>query len=309
MADAVAAMKDAFVAVSAGRVAMPARSHLDIGEPGDKSLVMPAFCPDLGGLGVKVVNLVGGNLARGLPRIQALVALFDGDTGQPLAVLDGAALTAQRTGAAAGAATDVLARADARTTAIFGAGVQARTQLAAVHCVRPLARAWVVDADPARAAAFATEMSDALGLPVTPASAAEALSAADIVCTVTTSASPVFDDADLRPGTHVNAVGVYQLHMHEVPPATVARASLFVDQREAALDEAGDLVIPLRAGLLTDNNWPELGEVIVGGRPGRTWDDEVTLFKSVGLAAQDLAAAARAVATARRLGLGCEVEM
>ena len=304
MAEAVEAMIQAFVAVSAGDVAMPARTHLDIGQPGDKSLVMPAYAPTLGGLAVKVVNLAAGNPARGLARIQALVTLYDGETGAPRAVLDGAALTAIRTGAAAGAGTSLLARAEADTAVVFGAGVQARWQLAAVHAVRPLRRAWVVGRNPDRAAACAAGIAEALGVPVEPATAAEALAQADIVCTVTTSATPIFDDADLRPGTHLNAMGVYQLHMQEVPSASVARASLFVDQRAAALEEAGDLVIPWRAGLLASADWPELGEVATGQRPGRQTGDEITLFKSVGLAAQDLAAANRAVGNALRLGVG-----
>ncbi len=164
-------------------------------------------------------------LPRGLPRIQALVTLYDGTTGQPLAVMDGAVLTALRTGAASGAATDLLARPEADTAAILGAGVQARTQLEGICAVRPIRSARVFDARAGAADAYAREMSAALGIEVlAAASAREAVGNADIVCAATTSRTPVFADADLRPGTHVNAVGSYQPAVQEIPMETVVRS-------------------------------------------------------------------------------------
>jgi ornithine cyclodeaminase/alanine dehydrogenase-like protein (mu-crystallin family) len=218
---------------------------------------------------------------------------MDADLGTPLAVLEAGYLTAVRTGAASGAATDVLARKDARVAAIFGAGVQGRTQLEAIAAVRPLRRAFIVDTDARAAAAFAAEMGRALGLEIEPADAPTALGDADIVSTVTTSAVPVFRDGDLKPGVHINAVGSYKPHVREIPGETVRRAALFVDERRSALEEAGDILIPLREGLIGETHIrAEIGQVLAGLAPGRRSDDEITLFKSVGNAVEDLAVAA-----------------
>jgi len=225
--------------------------------------------------------------------------------------MDGTVLTAMRTGAASGAATDLLARRDARTAAIFGAGVQGRTQLEAVCAVRPIREAWVYDVGPERAAAYADEMSQRLSLPVRVAeSPAEAVRQADVICTATTSSSPVFDDADVRPGTHINAVGAYTPHMQEMPAETVLRARVVIDHREASLAEAGDLLIPLQQGVMTEDHiYAELGEVAAGHKPGRASPEEITLFKSVGVAVQDVAAAGAVLEAAQRLGLGTEVAL
>jgi ornithine cyclodeaminase/alanine dehydrogenase-like protein (mu-crystallin family) len=217
---------------------------------------------------------------------------MDAANGTPLAVLDASYLTAVRTGAASGVATDVLAREDARVAAVFGAGVQGRTQLEAVAAVRSLRKAFIFDIDARAAADFAVEMGGRLGLDIEPAASPKALRDADIVCTATTSATPVFSDADLKPGAHINAIGSYKPHVREVPGETVRRAAVFVDERRSSLEEAGDLIIPLRQGLFgEDHIRAEIGEVLAGLKPGRTSEDEITLFKSVGNAVLDLAVA------------------
>jgi ornithine cyclodeaminase/alanine dehydrogenase-like protein (mu-crystallin family) len=218
--------------------------------------------------------------------------VIDAETGTPLAVLDAGHLTAVRTGAASGAATDALAREDARVAAVFGAGVQGRTQLEAVASVRPIRKALIFDPDRRAAAVYAEEMGKKLGLDVEAASSPEALRDADIVSTATTSVDPVFFDRDLKPGVHINAIGSYKPHVREIPGETVRRATVFVDERRGCLEEAGDLLIPIRQGLFgKDHIRGEIGEVLAGLKPGRRSEDEVTVFKSVGNAVEDLAVA------------------
>jgi ornithine cyclodeaminase len=241
------------------------------------------------------------------------VIVVDSETGQPVALLEGGSLTALRTGAASGAATDILARSDSRTLALFGSGAQARTQLEAVCAVRPIEQVWVYSLDLDGARRMVEELGGQGPIPRDirlASSAGEAAERADIVCTATTSASPVFPDGAIRDGTHINAIGSYTPAMQEIDPQTVQRALLVVDSREAALAETGDLILPIRAGLFTsDHVHAELGEVLSGKAPGRIDAGQITLFKSVGLAVQDAVAAGRALARAVELGLGQTVEL
>jgi ornithine cyclodeaminase/alanine dehydrogenase-like protein (mu-crystallin family) len=296
MPAAIRAVADALVQLSTGRALVPARTSLEIPGTRTTALIMPAYLPGPHRIGLKLISLCEDNPAKGMPFAQAITIVMDAELGTPLAVLEAGYLTAVRTGAASGAATDALARKDARVAAIFGAGVQGRTQLEAIAAVRPLRRAFVVDTDARAAAAFAAEMGRALGLEIEPADAPAALRDADIVSTVTTSAVPVFRDGDLKPGVHINAVGSYKPHVREIPGETVRRAALFVDERRSALEEAGDILIPLREGLIGEAHIrAEIGQVLAGLAPGRRSDDEITLFKSVGNAVEDLAVAALAL--------------
>ncbi len=313
MGAAIEAMKQAFAALSAGRAVVPPRAHLPV-EPHDgESLVMPAFVRHEAGdaLAVKVVSLFDRNAERGLARIQAAVLALDPETGRPEALLEGATLTAIRTAAASGLATDLLARPDSRTAAVFGAGVQARTQLEAVCTVRKIETAWVYDPLAGAAEAFAAEMAGYGPIPADVRPAADprrAVADADVICTATTSATPVFADADLKSGAHVNAVGSYQPDVQEVPAETVVRARVVVDSRQAALEETGDLIRPIRQGLITaDHIHAELGDLVLGRAEGRGSPDQLTLFESVGVAVQDALAARTALRRARQLGLGQEV--
>lgn len=316
MNDVVDAMKRAFAALSGGRAIVPPRIHLPIERHAGISLFMPAFVEgrtsDYQALAVKAVSLFDGNPARGLARLQAAVMVFEPDTGRPSALLEGATLTALRTAAASGAATDLLARPDSRRLALFGAGVEARTHLEAMCAVRPIASVAIFSRTRAKVDALIEEFAARgdLKLPLRAAtSPGDALRQADIVCATTTSRTPVFDDADLPEGAHVNAVGSYTPQAREIPPETVRRATVVVDSRAATWEEAGDLIQPLQAGLITrDHIRAELGELVLGNHPGRTTPAEITFFKSVGIAAQDAAAAQLAVANARRMGLGVEVE-
>jgi ornithine cyclodeaminase/alanine dehydrogenase-like protein (mu-crystallin family) len=292
MPEAMRAVKETFIQLSMGQARVPARISLEIPEFRTTALVMPAYLPRTKRLGLKLISLCEDNPSKGLPLAQAVAILMDAELGTPLAVMDASYLTAVRTGAASGAATDVLARRDARVAAIFGAGVQGKTQLEAVAAVRPIRKVLVFDVDPQAATAFAKEMGHKLALDVEPASSPKALREADVICTATTSAVPVFADRDLKPGVHINAVGSYKPHVREIPGETIRRARVYVDQRQACLEEAGDLIIPLREKLIDEDHiLAEIGEVLAGLKPGRSSADEITVFKAVGNAALDLAMA------------------
>lgn len=295
MAEAVEAMRDAFGQLSSGQVTLPPRQHLNASEANGVALVMPCYSQAQKLFSVKLVTVFDENPKRGLPLIQSLVMLTDGATGRPVAMMDGASVTAIRTGAASGLATDLLARRDATIAAIFGAGVQARTQLEAVCCVRSIQHVRVCDPDAAAAERFAVEMAERLGVAVERVdSSAEAVKEAHVICCATTASRPVFEDGELSDGVHINAVGAFRPGTAEVPPATVCRARVVVDHRPAALEEAGDLIGPLQEGLITESHIrADLGEIVLGQAPGRQDDREVTFFKSVGVAIQDLCAAAR----------------
>lgn len=309
MADAVAAMREAFVQLSRGRIVLPVRQQLATTDVRGTVLIMPCHASEARLFSLKNVSVFDDNRRHGLPRIQATLLLTDGTTGSPLAVMEADVLTAIRTGAASGLATEVLSQPSAEVAAIIGTGVQAQTQLEAVCCVRAIRRALVYGRNAAAAQEFAADSSQKLGIPVEPVrTPAEALRHANVICTATNSAVPVFADRDVSAGAHINAVGSYQPDAAEIPIATVCRARVVVDHRMSALQEAGDLLIPLRKGLLHESHFDtELGAVVLDRSLGRRRDDEITLFKSVGIAVQDLYAAARALENARRLGIGTPV--
>jgi ornithine cyclodeaminase len=315
MPQAIAAMKQAFAAYSSGQAVVPPRTHLAIPQHSGISLIMPAFVTGADAsheaLAVKVVSVFDKNSDRGLARIQAAVLVVDPATGQPLALLEGATLTAIRTAAASGAATDFLARRDSRTLAILGAGVQARTHLEAAIAVRPISEIRIYSRRPSAVEALIGEFANLSSRGVrfvAAASARDAIDGADIICATTTSSTPIIADADLSEGTHINAVGSYTPQAREIPAETVVRARVFVDSRQAAWDEAGDLIQPLNAGLITrDHILAELGEIVLGLKEGRTGERQITFFKSVGLAVQDAVAARFALDAARQLGLGQQV--
>jgi ornithine cyclodeaminase len=243
-----------------------------------------------------------------------MVCLVDDETGQPLAILEGGYLTSLRTGAVSGVASSLLARDDARVLVVIGAGVQALTQAAAVCAVRPIERIIVAARSDASLERFRARCADEWpGLVErleTTRDVSAAVRAADVICTATTSREPVFDDADVRPGAHINGVGSFTPSMQEVPATTVARSLVVVDQLEPALEEAGDLIIPLKDGAISRAHVTrELGALASGSVEGRTSDDQVTFFKSVGNAVQDMAVAKFAVDAATRQGRGQAVDL
>ena len=306
MPAAIDAMREAFAALSAQEATVPMRLALET-EHG-VSLFMPAHLRESGNAGAKVVSVNPGNAARGLPAIHAVVLVLDVLTGRPTALMDGTWLTALRTGAVGGLAAGLLARSDAKTVALFGAGVQARTQLEAVRCVREITEVRVVSRSGASADRLAGEVVGVRAVRVDDAN--EAIEGADIIIAATSSSTPVFDGARVEPGTHVTGVGSYTLDMREVDTALVQRARIIVDQREAVMEEAGDIVGPIRDGVVDETVIiAEIGEVVLGRVPGRTADSEITFFKSVGNAVQDVAVAARVLAAAESEGHGLVVDL
>lgn len=314
MSEAIQAMKEAYASLSNGMVVVPLRTRLPIPNSEALSLFMPAYIrsAESQALAVKVVSLFPTNPARGLAYIQAAVLVFDAETGRAIALLEGSSLTAIRTGAAGGAAIDLLARPDSKIAAIFGAGAQGRTQLEAACTARKIETAFIFDADIDKAKSFVKEMRGRGAIPEdvrVATNSTAAVANADIICTATTSTRPVFHDQDVQPGTHISAVGSYTPEMQEVPAETLQRARIFVDSRAASLEEAGDLIQPLRAGLFDEAHiCGELGEVVSGQIPGRQNNNEITYFKSVGIAVQDAKAAQVALTNAREMNLGRKVD-
>ena len=308
-------MKHAYASLSDGKAEVPLRTRISIPSQEAVSLFMPAYVQTEGddALAIKVVSLFPRNpeRERRLAFIQAAVLVLDAETGRVVAVLEGSSLTAIRTGAGSGAAIDLLARPDSKVVAVFGAGVQGRTQLEAACSVRKIESAWVFDSFSKRAETFVQEMAGKGSIPRdlrVASSSAEAVSKADIVCTATTSNIPVFSDDDLKPGAHVSAIGSYTPEMQEVPSETVARALVVVDSRSATLAESGDLLLPMQAGIFGEEHiYAELGEILLGRKHGRKSPEQITFFKSVGVAAQDAMAAQLALQNARSQRLGVEV--
>jgi ornithine cyclodeaminase len=261
---------------------------------------------------LKAVCIMPGNPARGLDAHQGLVTLFDGETGVPTAILDAAAITAVRTAAVTAVATGALARPDAATLAVLGAGTQARAHLRALAGVRAFERVWVHAPTAAHAEEVAAEASAAGLAGVTVAASAQAaLRDADVVVTVTSAREPVLRREWLKPGAHLNAVGASSPRLREIDTATVAASALFCDSRESLRNEAGEFRLAVTEGLISGDEHvrAELGEVLAGTAAGRRDAGELTMFRSLGLAIEDLAAAQCAVATATRQGIGTEVEL
>ncbi len=306
MPAAIETMRSAFDALSAGKATVPVRLSLET--PHGVTLFMPAHMHDSGATGAKVVSVNVDNPSRGLPAIHAVVLVLDAASGQVRALMDGTWLTALRTGAVGGLAADLLSRPDASVVALFGAGVQARTQLEAVRCVRNVEEVRIVD--PMRESAERLA-ADLVGLEARVVDdATEAVRDADIVVTATTSRMPVFPGSAIGAGTHVTGVGSYTPEMREVDVDLIRRARVVVDQREAVLAEAGDLIVPIAEGILDVSVIAaEIGEVVAGRVPGRESEDQITFFKSVGNAVQDVTVADAVLASAERNGLGTVLDL
>lgn len=308
MPEAIEAMRIAFTELARGNTRTPQR--LVIHTASGDSLFMPAFLPESNALAQKIVSVFPNNPQKGLPTINGLVIVIDADTGQPRALLEGAALTALRTGAASGLATDLLARDDSHILTILGAGGQAYQQVKAVLAVRPITEVIIVSKHGQSSRSLAQRLQDE----DIPARATEdiraAVQQADILTTVTNSTTPVFLDADITPGQHINLVGAYTSNMQEAPAATIMRARVFVDDLMAAVHEAGDIIKPIRANLMSSSDLAgALGDLATGHIEGRQSSEQITIFKSVGLAIQDVAAATKALNKAEELGLGKEIEL
>jgi ornithine cyclodeaminase/alanine dehydrogenase len=313
MEDCLAAVETAFAELAHGRAVMPQRAVIPIPEHKGLFLSMPSYIGgDLNALGLKVVTVFPENPAQhDLPTILGTLMFCDPATGKAVAIMDAGFLTAVRTGAASGIATKYLAREEVSNCVIFGAGVQARKQLEALQIVRPLKKVQVLDIVPSAREAFAEEMSKALDLEVVPTQDPEtAVRQADILVTASSSHEPVFDGGWLQPGTHVNNIGSHSPKARELDTLTVKRAKFVADLKEANLAEAGDILIPIEEGAVTaDHIYASLGDIVIGKKPGRESAEEITVFKSCGLAIQDVSTALAVYRAARQQGVGTEVDL
>jgi ornithine cyclodeaminase len=320
MSRCIEVMKRAFADYSKGHAKAPLRTVIPIERDGRRLgtvLVKPAYIPGSGpgsdagsGLGAKLVSVFPGNAAIARPVTSGLVVLLSVETGEPIAVLDGTFLTAWRTGAASGAATDLLAAADGVVGAVFGAGQQGRTQIIAIDAVRDLEEVRVYARDTERVETLIDELQTQVRARLVAAeSPSAAVADAQIVCAATTSAHPVFDGLHVAEGAHVNGVGSFTPEMQEIDLETVLRSRVFVDSFESASVEPGDLIEAVAAGVTNPEEWTELGTVVEGEHPGRQPGDDLTFFKSVGLAVQDIAAGAVVFERAMELELGYDVDL
>jgi ornithine cyclodeaminase len=306
MGDLIDAMESALAQFSSRAVTQPLRSVIEVGLQKAFVGVMPAFISDPAALGTKVVSVFGSNAAVGLPTHLATIVLLDPMTGELLAIMDGRFITEARTAAVSAVATKHLARADASRLAIVGSGVQARSHLAAIAMVRSLreVRVWSPAHD--HRTAFVREMRPRVEAPIlAAASARDAVDGADLIVLATAAREPVVRSEWIAEGAHICAVGACRPDQREMETALVGRGRVFVDSREGALAEAGDIVIPLRAGAFDETHLSgELGEVVLGTVKGRTSATDVTIFKSLGMAVEDVAAAHLAYIKAAERGLG-----
>ena len=318
MKEAIAAVEEGFRQLALGHVIMPQRTAIRIPEHHGLHLGMPAYVGGTeggGSLALKVVTVYPDNPSSyGLPTTIGTLLLNDPRTGALVAIMDAGFLTAMRTGAVSGVATRYLAREDARSVGVFGAGVQARTQLIAVCAVRPIEQAIVYDPVQEAREKYATEMSERLAISVEPTGdprvCVEAGNDGGVIVTASASKTPVFEGAWLSPGVHINGIGSHSPDGRELDTETIRRAKVVPDQVSACLAEAGDLIIPIQEGAITEEHiHASLGEVVAGLKPGRESAEEITLFKSVGLAVQDAATAGRVYELAREAGVGVKIEV
>ena len=311
MKDAIEAMKSAFSQLSDGSAVLPQR--IVISTKKGLSLYMPAYLPRSESLAVKVVTVFKDNpKSHNLPTTLGKVLLQDVNTGDVVCIMDGGYLTAMRTGAVSGCAIDYLAKDKAETVGLFGTGVQGMTQLWAACVARPtIKKCKVYDIRKDVSKEFALSMSKKLNIEVEIAdSAEETVKSADIILTATTSATPIFHGKWIKPGTHISGIGSHSPGTRELDGDTILKSKIICDQTNACLKEAGDLILPLNEGIIgKDHIYCELGDIISGKKPGRENDQEITLFKSVGLAIQDAATAKLVYETALKKKIGVNVEM
>lgn len=301
MAECIEVMQHALVTLARGGAVLPLRQI--VWQPDRKGALgmMPAYLDDPGVIGAKIITVFPGNRGTQYESHQGSVLLFECENGRPLSIVDASAITALRTAAVSAVATRVLARETAGDLAILGSGTQAVTHLEAMRAVRPVARARVWSRTPENACRFAEAQSARHGIEVTATdSAHEAVDGADIICTVTSAREPVLEGAWIAPGAHINAVGASTPAFRELDSAAVERSRVVVDRRESALNEAADILVPMQDGRIgEDHILAELGDVLAGGIRIRTSDDDITLFRSLGLAIEDLAAAHHVYKAAR----------
>jgi len=317
MEEAIKAAGDALAMYSAGNTDIPLRANINVAEHGGNSLYMYGYAAPAQALGVKIVSVYSGNAAKGLPVVPATMVLLNSATGQVCALMDGTYLTRARTGAVAGAATQLLARRDCKVFALIGTGGQAEGQLEAVLTVRPgLEKVLVYSRNFEKADAFAKAMAAKFGekfsVEITAVhSSEEAVKDADIITAVTTANNAVFDGRLIKKGVHINAMGSYTPDMAEIDEYIVTTANkIYTDTNEGVISESGDIIQPMEKGTFRESDITgELGQAINGAVAGRESDDELTLFESVGTAVLDIVTAQRIYERAEELNVGSVIEL
>ncbi len=307
----IATLEQAHVQFSAGKVVMPVRLVVPLPEIGGRITSMPAFMSEGKALGIKIISYFRDNPKQDLPPILASISLYSAETGKLEVLMDGVYITAIRTACASAMATKALARPETPVLGILGAGTQARTHIRALSRVRSIERVLIWSPSRVNAIYVKEELEDEMGFPIQPQESAEAVvCGADILTAVTDAAEPILDTGWLKPGVHINAVGSHRPEAREMGSDTVKAATVVVDSLDAINTECGDILMALKEGAITpDHIRGEIGEVLCGAKLGRTHDDEITMYKSVGIAAQDVAAASLVYRRALEQNVGTEVEM
>jgi alanine dehydrogenase len=311
MREAIAAMEEVFAALTNQEVQVPERTVLTLDQSENSVLFMPGYLKRTSGVGLKLVSVFPANAPKGIPVISAQIMICDPANGEVSAILEGGHITALRTAATTAVATKNLARGDARNLGVFGAGVQAKSQIEAHREVRDLSTIIIYDVDRNKAEALAQHFQSLCGQSCRCSAAKspeELVTLSDIIITATTSQTPVFKGNWLKKGTHINSIGSYKPHVREVDDATIQRSRIFVDSYKHALKEAGDLIMPLKTGVMSERHiLGELGELVLGRKKGRELPDDITFFKSVGLGVQDIAVAQRVLEKAIQGNVGLVV--
>ncbi|MCR8969615.1 ornithine cyclodeaminase family protein [Facklamia sp. 7083-14-GEN3] len=314
MKEAIQADKEALKLYSEGKTDIPLRSNIDVEAFEGQNLYMPGLAGSAAG--IKIVSVYPNNIQKGITSVPATMVMLNEETGEVSALMDGTYLTRLRTGAVVGAATDLLANKEASVFALFGTGGQAQHQLEAILTVRPIKEVRVFDIDQERASEFAQKMMDLFAEKfdvkiVAVASPKEAVKDADIITTVTTAKTPVFDSEDLKKGVHINGVGSYTPEMQELPAEIFAKAGkIYLDTEDGVLNESGDLINPLKEGIIQKEDITgELGQLVAAKTAGRQSEDELTIFKTTGSAVLDIVVGKAIYKKAIEINKGQVIEM
>lgn len=310
MLEAIDSMSEAFESLSSGKSFVPQRYVTSMAGGQLNMLLKPVAVDEVNRATLKILTQKEMGAVHGIPAIIGVVLVLDTNTGEILSIMDGEYLTALRTGAASGLATKYFARENAQTLAVFGCGAQGKTQLEAVAEVRNISKVWIFDKSRSAAESFITEMQAKISLDIQVAENNSVLKDCDVICTATNSESPLFYRDELKRGVHINAIGSYKPNMQEIDPQILKYSKIFVDDRQACISESGDLIKPINDGLFTaDHILGEIGEFALGKIEGRFSENEITVFKSVGVAIQDFVVANRIYEKSRIQKFGIEINL
>ena len=303
-------MEGAFVSLSSGESFVPQRFVTTLPTKEMLMLFKPAFVVKEKRITIKFLTQREGISVPGIPTIQGIILVIDSVSGEILSMMDGEYVTALRTGGAGGLAIRLFARKDAQTMALFGCGAQGRTQLEAVLCERKVIKVFVFDKFREAAEGFIQEMQEKFRIEIVVAEDTSVLKDVDIICTATNSTAPLFKKEDVKPGVHINAIGSFQPHMQELDPYLIKAAKVYVDQAESCLKESGDLIKPVKDGIITENHIVgEIGAFLLNKIIGRETNEEITIFKSVGVAIQDYAVATDIYNFSLQSGFGKDISL